>query len=184
MAGRGLALACFLMAVGAPGMAQEQVQSTPAPQSIVLVIDQERLLRESQLGASVLAKIEADAVALATENRQIEAELLAEEQALTEQRASLTPEAFSELADAFDEKVQRLRSEQDTKSRALAQAREQAPQAFFGEIGGVLSAIARERGAAVMLERRQVLLSVDTIDVTDEAIARINLALDEAEPAE
>lgn len=67
--------------------------------------------------------------------------------------------------------------EQDTKSRALSRARDEAQQAFFGDVGGILSAIARERGAVVMLERRQVFLSIDLIDVTDEAIERINQAL-------
>lgn len=175
MSWRGLFLACVLGALAAQGSAQTE---DPAPRSVILVIDQERLLRETQLGADVLAEIEQAAVALAAENRQIADELLAEEQALTEQRDTMSVEAFTELANAFDAKVQALRDEQDTKSRALAQTREQAPQAFFGEIGGVLSAIARERGALVMLERRQVLLSVDVIDVTDEAIERINLALE------
>lgn len=152
-------------------------QQAEVAQSQVLVIDQERLFSESQLGAAALSEIEAAALDLAAENRQIEAELLAEEQALTEQRASVSPEEFTGLADAFDAKVRRLRDEQDTKSRALSRSREEAQQAFFGDVGGILSAIARERGAVVMLERRQVFLSVDVIDVTDEAIERINQAL-------
>ncbi|MEO1238932.1 MAG: OmpH family outer membrane protein [Pseudomonadota bacterium] len=146
-------------------------------QSQVLVIDQERLFSESQLGAAALSEIEAAALELAAENRRIEAELLAEEQALTDERATTPPAEFADLADAFDAKVRRLRDEQDTKSRALSRAREEAQQAFFGEVGGILSAIARERGAVVMLERRQVFLSIDLIDVTDEAIDRINAAL-------
>lgn len=170
--GRALWLALCLILLPTWAVAQ----GNPA-QSQVLVIDQERLFSESQLGAAALSEIEAAALELAAENRRIEAELLAEEQALTEQRGEVTPAAFSDLADAFDAKVQRLRDEQDTKSRALSRARDEAQQAFFGDVGGILSAIARERGAVVMLERRQVFLSIDLIDVTDEAIERINQAL-------
>lgn len=143
----------------------------------MLVIDQDRLFAESQIGAAALTRIEGDARSLAAENRKIEAELLEEERALTEERNTLTIEEFTERANAFDEKVQRLRNEQDTKVRALTRAREEARSEFLGDIGGILSDIARERGAVVMIDRRQVFLSVDSIDVTDEAIARINRAL-------
>ncbi|MEL7104646.1 MAG: OmpH family outer membrane protein [Pseudomonadota bacterium] len=177
MTGRGLWLALCLAVLPFAAGAQD-----PVAQSQVLVIDQERLFSESQLGAAALSEIETAALELAAENRRIEAELLAEEQALTQQRAEMSPAEFSGLADAFDAKVQRLRDEQDTKSRALTRARDEAQQAFFGDVGGILSAIARERGAVVMLERRQVFLSVDVIDVTDEAIERINAALSSDPP--
>lgn len=166
-----LALAC-LVACPALGQSPESLQSP------VLVIDQDRLFAESQLGAAALSRIEGDARSLAAENRQIEAELLEEERALTEERAELSVEEFTERANSFDEKVRRLRNEQDAKARALTRAREEARSQFLGDIGDVLSDIARERGAVVMLDRRQVFLSVDAIDVTDEAIARINRALD------
>lgn len=102
--GRALWLALCLILLPTWAVAQ----GNPA-QSQVLVIDQERLFSESQLGAAALSEIEAAALELAAENRRIEAELLAEEQALTEQRGEVTPAAFSDLADAFDAKVQRLR---------------------------------------------------------------------------
>lgn len=181
MGWRGLLAAAVLAVSAGPVLSQSQPEGV---QSLILVIDQERIFAESQLGAAALNEIEAAARALAQENRAIEAELLAEEQALTERRTQMAPAEFSALADAFDQKVQRLRDEQDTKSRALARSREEARQAFFGDVGGILSDIARERGAVVMLERRQVFLSVDTIDVTDEAINRINLALEAEEGAE
>lgn len=158
--------------------------ATDAASSLILIIDQERLFTESQLGAAALAEIEEAARQLAAENRTIEAVLLEEEQALTIRRTEVTPAEFSVLADAFDQKVRRLRDEQDAKSRALAQARDEANQSFLGEVGGILSAIAIERGAVVMLERRQVFLSIDTIDITDEAIARINEAIQLQEDGE
>lgn len=165
-------VAGLLLAAQATGQPTEERLQSP-----VLIIDQDRLFAESQLGAAALGRIEDEARALAAENRRIEAELLDEERALTEERARLAIPEFTARATAFDEKVQRLRSEQDTKARALARAREEARADFLGEIGGVLSDIAREREAVVMLDRRQVFLSVDAIDVTDEAIARINAAL-------
>jgi len=177
------ALAAFCLLAG-PAPAQEEGTGGEPLQSPVLILDQDRLFAESQLGAAALGRIEDDARALASENRRIEAELLEEERALTEERARLTVEEFTARANAFDDKVQQLRAEQDAKARALARAREEARADFLGEIGGVLSDIARERGAVVMLDRRQVFLSVDAIDVTDEAIVRINRAVSDPETAD
>ncbi len=172
-----IAVFCLL---AAPAPAQKAGGEGAPLQSPVLIIDQDRLFAESQLGADALGRIEDEARALAAENRRIEAELLQEERALTEERPGLAAEEFTARATAFDDKVQRLRAEQDAKARELARAREEVRADFLGEIGGVLSDIARERGAVVMLDRRQVFLSVDAIDVTDEAIERINRAVGEA----
>lgn len=167
---RRLAL-IVLVALAAPAV---QAQETPLQPSPILTIDQDRLFAETRLGLRGARAVEAEAEALAEENRRIESELRAEEIALTEQRGTLDPEAFAELADAFDAKVQRIRAEQDAKARAVAQMQDEARQSFFIEIGGILSAIVRERGAVLILDRRDVFLSADAIDITDEAIARIN----------
>ncbi len=147
--------------------------------SPILVIDQERLFSESRLGERISDEIEAATDTLANENRRIESELVAEEMSLTERRASLPPEEFRALADIFDRKVQRLRAEQDEKERALQARGEADRQEFLNSIIPVLGAIARERGAVAILDRRAVFLSADRIDVTDEAIRRLNVAIDQ-----
>lgn len=147
-------------------------QTTPS--SPILTIDQERLFVETRLALRGTAEIEAEALALAEENRRIEEELSTEERVITERREGMTPEEFTSLANAFDEKVQRIRAEQDGKARALAARQEAARQAFFVEIGGILSDIVRERGADIVLDRRDVFLSADRVDITDEVIDRVN----------
>lgn len=144
----------------------------------VLTLDQERLFQGSGVSERVSAEIERLRQELAEENARIEAELIAEELALTEQRPTMDPEAFRELADAFDQKVQALRAEQDAKLVRLQQLRDEERQNFVRQITPVLTAIVRERGAVVVLDRRAVVLSADAIDITEEAIRRVNAALD------
>jgi Skp family chaperone for outer membrane proteins len=181
---RAAVVAAWLLGAGA---AFAQVQ--PAPQvelpPPVLTIDADRLLAESAFGRALAAEVDTAARALAEENRRIETDLLAEERDLTERRAMMSPDEFRPMADAFDEKVQRLRTEQDEKERALADLREEGRQRFFREAVPVLSEIVREQGALVLLDRRDVFLSADAIDITDVAIARIDAAVappDEAAP--
>jgi Skp family chaperone for outer membrane proteins len=174
---RAAVVAAWLLGAGA-AFAQTQ---PPAPQvelpPPVLTIDADRLLAESVFGRALTAEVDTAARALAEENRRIEADLLAEEKDLTERRSMMSPDEFRPMADAFDEKVQRLRAEQDEKERALDDLRDEGRQRFFREAVPVLSEIVRERGALVLLDRRDVFLSADAIDVTDIAIARIDAAV-------
>lgn len=156
------------------GAAQENGQFRPP----ILTLDQERLFAQSRAAAQVSAEIEARAEALAAENRVIETELVAEELALTEQRPGMDPDEFRALADAFDEKVQAIRDEQDAKARELQRLRDEERQAFLQRITPVLAMIARERGAFVVLDRRSVFLSAEQIDITAEAVRRIDASLD------
>ncbi|MDD9976568.1 MAG: OmpH family outer membrane protein [Boseongicola sp.] len=151
--------------------AQEQSINIPPP---VLTIDQDRLLSETRLGERLNTELEAQAAILAEENARIEGELIKRERELTELRPTLEPEEFQALADAFDADVQRIRSEQDDKARALTASRDQARQVFLNEAAQIISSIVRERGALVVLDRRDVFLSAESIDITDEAISRIN----------
>jgi Skp family chaperone for outer membrane proteins len=175
-AGAALLAVWLACAAGASTAQQPQPQvELPPP---VLTIDAERLLAESVFGRALTAEVEEAARLLAEENRRIEAELLAEERALTAQRPDLSPEEFRPLANAFDEKVQQLRTAQDDKERALADLREDGRQRFFQQAVPILSEIVREQGALVLLDRRDVFLSADSIDITDTAIARIDAAVD------
>ena len=148
--------------------------SVSAQNAQILTIDQERLLVETRLGASVLQELETRALALAAENKSIEDALIAEELVLTERRADLPADEFRALADAFDERVQTLRAEQDEKERDLNRAQEEARNAIVRDSAEVISEIVRQRGALLVIDRRNVFLSAGSIDITDEAIRRIN----------
>ena len=50
-------------------------------------------------------------------------------------------------------------------------------QRFFGQIGSELSAILVERRAVILLDRRNVVISAEAIDVTNELIRRIDAAI-------
>ncbi len=86
----------------------------------------------------------------------------------------MDPVEFRALADAFDVKVQQFRGTQDAKVRALGQASESAKNRFFEFVLPVLEGIMRERGAVIVFERESAILSISTIDVTAEAVAKIN----------
>ncbi len=166
---------CVFLTIFLAGFAQ--AQQLGVPQTAVLTISSERLFADSEFGQRVLREIEAEGTLLAEENERIVAELSREEKDLTEQRAELPPEEFRPLAEAFDEKVQSHRDGQRAKLDALARRSEEAQQMFFELIQPVLIDLLRESGATVIIERSSVFLSSDRTDVTESAIARINVVI-------
>lgn len=175
MARPGLGLLAAALLFCAPAAQAQEVQSS------LLTLDQDQFFLESDFGRAAIERERAATAALEEENQRIQAELVAEEQALTDQRKSLSPEEFSARAAAFDEKVERIRAEQDAKAQALVAKREEERKAFLQVAGPVLNEILGERQATVILDKRLVIVSLSAIDITDEAIAKLNAAL--AEPA-
>ena len=155
-----------------PVSAQERTPTSP-----ILTIVTEQLYAESLMGRQIEAELGVARAALIAENENLDEVLSGEEQALAEQRASMTPEEFRPLADAFDEKVQLIRAAQEQKQRQLVQDREEARQAFFGQILPVVAQIVQERGALIVMERRVVFIASESVDITAETIARIDAAM-------
>lgn len=147
--------------------------------SPILTLDQERLFADPRLSGLVTGEIEQRRRALAEENRVIETELVAEELELTERRPNLPATEFKVLADAFAEKVATLRTQQDAKFAELQRFEDASKQEFIGQI---VAAIAAERGALIVIDRRNVVLSAGAIDITDEAVRRGIAALEQTPP--
>ena len=179
----GIALALVAAAgLALPAIAQEQpatatgqtadlqvVGATP-----ILTIDTEAAFGTSLFGVQLQHDYQKAAEALVAENSKIEADLAEEEQELTDLRATLDPVAFRARADAFDEKVQRMRAAQDAKAREVQAMNDTGEVQFLEALTPILADIARDRGAVVVFERQQVLLSAESIDITREAISRLN----------
>ena len=173
---------CVFLALMGPVAGQSQ--QLGLPEAPILTISSDRLFAESAFGQRVIREIEAEGALLAAENERIVAELSREERELTDKRAGMEPEAFRELADAFDRKVQSHREGQRAKLEALGARSEEARGIFLQLARPILVALLRETGAGVILERSSVFLSSDATDITELAITRIDEAIGDGEGLE
>jgi Skp family chaperone for outer membrane proteins len=168
-------LAVLALVSGLAGVpARAPAQQLGVVQSDILVIDIERLLAETAYGRRLQALIEAERDALIARNERVASELEAEEQALTELRATTPAEEFRQMADAFDTKVTQLRRESERLSRELERQRDLAPVQFMRVVQPVLGELLNEADAVALLDVRSVILRADVVDVTDIAISRID----------
>lgn len=164
---------CALVLLFAAPVDAQQIQ----PAGGIVTFDSDSLFSESDFGKRVTREIESRGTELVTENRRIEKELADAEQDLTDRRASMTPEEFRPLADAFDTRVQASRQEQAAKSRALNALLAQEREVFLRAATPILRELMSEVGATVVLEKRTVFYSSASGDITAAAIERLNLRL-------
>lgn len=153
----------------------------PAPrapeQAGFLFVNQERLLTGSRTGRALLDAEEAATRELREEARAIDAAFEAEERALAEKRTELAPEEFRVLADAFDARVVEARRLQDERSAGLAQELDQRRRQFFAQVAPLLVAAMERHGAKAIFDENSVLLSDQTVNITDDLILAIDATL-------
>ena len=173
-------LACFLAGLAmlaAPAARSQSLETFPLGEARnlpILLLDQERLLRESKIGQAFLKESRDKERALVERRRRIDQELEAEEKRLTDLRDETPADEFRVLADAFDAKVVRLRAEQEEASVNLTQEIDTNRKRFFQQAAPVIASIMTEYGASVVLEQRQVLVSTNGLNITDSAIERLD----------
>lgn len=108
-----------------------QAQDVGVVQSQISVLDPDRLFAESQVGQRLTDQYQSERDALIASNRELEAQLRGEEQALTASRSTMNATDFRAEADAFDARVRSIRTENERKARDLERGRELAPLALM-----------------------------------------------------
>jgi Skp family chaperone for outer membrane proteins len=164
------------------GMAAAQQDTSPfvrqdAVISAIVTVDIDRLFTQSQFGERISREFNEAGTALSIENRRIADALREEELALARQRPDMDPDVFRTEAAAFDEKTQGIRRTQDAKREALDASLTEGRTQFIEVSRPILGELMVDRGAFAILDRRSVVLSLGSVDVTDEAIARINATI-------
>ncbi len=86
------------------------------------------------------------------------------------------------IAREFDEKVEEIRAIWGQKDKDLKQRRDQDQKTFFQSAVPILAEMMQDAGAVLLVDQSNVILSLDRVDVTNAAIARVNSAL-AAEPS-
>lgn len=174
-----------LMAPSSTG-AQEKLT---AP--IVVIIDVQRILRESLSAQSVRTQIEERRSTLRDEFAKLEKELRAAEQELARQRTVLSEEAFAEKREAYELRVTEAQRMFDTSRRQLDQSFQMALKEIQVAMFQVAEGLGTELNADLVLASSQVIFFNQDLDITDRVLERINKQLpavklsaeDEPEPA-
>ncbi len=138
-------------------------------------LDQDALFRNSLFGQRVLQEVSDESELLLAKELSLQSELESEEQSLTVKRKTIGTEEFKKLAAAFDEKVQKIRSETTEARINLNKYSDDERNRFFQIALPILVQLSEELGLSTLLDHRMVILSLK--DITDIAVDSVNKAI-------
>ncbi len=171
-----LLLAAFALAVtsvmaAAPAMAQG---------TKIIVVDQTRVLRESQAGKDIASKIKTIEGQMQRELEPTANSLETMGKSLEAKTANMTPEAMradesvKSEARNFRTKLADLSKEREKRATELAMTERKASIAFSQALGPVLQQVMQEEQADIMMSASDVMIAGGSTDVTDKVIEKLN----------
>jgi len=173
-------VAVLSLAAASPVLAQNAVKP-PVPS--IAIVDVESVMRDSLAVKSARGQIDVIAKDIQQSIAKEEEQLRSEEQNLQQQRALLTPEKYAEERQALQQRAaalqQRARSQRQALDRGMAQTMQRIQVVLFDEIGK----LAEELGVNLVLPRSQIVVAVDSFNISAEALKRLNARLTEVDMA-
>lgn len=175
---------------GGPSLAQTgqdgeegEIVITEAPAAVgvgvVIVIDLQRILRESTAMQTLQAQVSAARDAFQSEIRQREEELRARDQELARERPTLAPEVYAERRKELAEELAALQQAVQERRRQLDQVMSDGMRQVQSALLPIVQALAEDRSADIVLSKTAIILVRPELEITDAALAR----LDEILPA-
>jgi outer membrane protein len=147
----------------------------PAAQNIsVMVVDVQALLQNSKAAKMVRSQMEAKRNEYTKEISRAEEALRAERDALQRQQASLSADALNKKAREFQQKVNNLDRDVQSKRAALEKSNNEALTKIQQTMLKIIADIARQRHANLVLQRTDLVLFDQSFDVTDQVMQKLD----------
>ncbi|MGY6533200.1 OmpH family outer membrane protein [Glycocaulis sp.] len=162
------------LALGAMGAANAQT---------ILVINEETILTESQVGRHIASQLETIGREIQTELEQAAAPINQENEALQAETSALSQDAIQQRPDLIQriqelqQNAQQLERLRRLRQQELVATERQALQPVLQSLQGVLQEVVNERNATVLLDQSQVVYAAESIDVTRTVIERLDQRL-------
>lgn len=148
-----------------------------AAASDIAVIDFQRAVRESSAAQAVQEQLATLRRAYQDEFGQIEQDLRAIEQELTEARDRLPDAEFAERRREFERRITEAQRRAQARRSVLDRALDEAMGRVRSTLLEVVAEIAGDRGVRIVLNKQQVVLADRALDITEAALGRLNEVL-------
>src|SRR5215475_4071203 len=145
----------------------------------VMVVDVQALLQNSKAAKMVRGQIEQKRNEYTKEISHQEEVLRTERDSLQRQQASMSADALNQKGREFQQKVNDLERNVQSKRQALEKSNGDALQKIQEEMLKIIADIAKQRKANLVFQRADLVLFDQAFDVTDEVLQK----LDEQMPA-
>ena len=156
-----------------PRPAFAQAQGGP----IIIVIDTQRILRESEAVRSIQQQVGEQRTAYQNALKEKEKALREKDQELMRQSTILSAEVFSQKKRELEEQVGALQREIQEKRRALDKVFAEGMKEVQAALVDITRDIAQARQADLVLQRATVVYVRPEMEITEEALQKLNAAL-------
>ncbi len=143
----------------------------------ILVVDTVRIQEQAAAAKSMQTQIRDFETKLQAQAKSAEEKLKAEEVALKQQQTLLAPEQFDVKRREFETRVGDEQRKLQQAQQDMQVAVRTAQGTLLKALEPILKELMTERGANLMVDRRMVLTSSDSLDVTAAVIERLNKKL-------
>jgi outer membrane protein len=164
----GIATALCLMA------GQPRVALAELPASVVAVVDVQLILQESAASKSIQKQLEAQRETYQNEISKQEDRLRAVEQELNRQRSVLSPDDFGQKRREFEQQVADVQRTVQARKRVLDQAFNESMTKLRDAVLQIVTEVAGEQKATLVLAKQQVVLAEKSLDLTSAVLDRLN----------
>ncbi len=173
-----LRLITLFLLLAVPLMAAEPVTPpAPANSAPILVVDVKRVLDESKASVNVQKKIEAQRSAFQTEIAAKEKSIRDAEQELLASRGKVEAAAYARNENELRQQFRDVEHYVQERRQLLEQATTLSMGKVRSMLIGIVTDMARRKGAQAVLIKQQVLWTEGTLDITDQVLERLNAQL-------
>ena len=145
---------------------------------VIAIIDMQRILREAIAVQAMQQEIEQRRSRYQTELQKKEEEIRNTDQELLRQRSVLTADVYAKKRQDLERQVAGMQREIQAQRRGLDEIFGQGMNQVRRELVEVVKEIATERGADLVLAKANVVLVRPDLEITDEALERLNVRLE------
>tara|TARA_B100001123_G_C14809913_1_gene827872 strand:+ start:42 stop:578 length:537 start_codon:yes stop_codon:yes gene_type:complete len=143
-------------------------------QDKIATLDVVQLLRDSKAALSMKDQLNAIAKKYTDEDQKKQKDIQKQEEELLRQKATLTPEAFSDRKNAFEKKVIEFNKGSQNKRKALAKAEKDAVNQIENEVEKIVKNIIETEKITAVFRKTSVILSNESIDITQKVVDELN----------
>lgn len=168
-----LAASMLLLPVAIAAAASAQTVAAP----VVVIVDVQQILRESLVAKNIQAQMDRRTQRYTKEVTAEENELRRTQNELERQRTVLTPDEFNAKMRAFEQRYDALDNSVQVTRQALQKSYNDAMTKVENTALQIISNIAAERKANLVLTKAAVLFEAPGMDITQEVIRRLDATL-------
>lgn len=147
------------------------------PASVVAVVDVQFILQEAAASKNIQKQLEAQRETYQNEISKQEDRLRAVEQELNRQRSVLSPDDFAQKRREFEQQVADVQRTVQARKRVLDQAFNESMTKVRDTVLQIVTEVAGEQKATLVLAKQQVVLAEKSLDLTSAVLERVNRKL-------